>query len=470
MISALGTPAHPLRVAIIGSGPSAFYAAGHLFKKLQDGVEVDMLERLPTPFGLVRDGVAPDHPKIKSVTRAYLRTASHANFRFYGNITFGTDIHHADILNHYHAVIYAVGAQTDRDLNIPGIDLPGSHAATAFVAWYNGHPDYRDLEFDLSQESAAVIGVGNVAMDVARILARTHDELFLTDMAGHALDALANSNIRTIYIIGRRGPIQAKFTNPELKELGELTGADVIVDPDELELDPASRHYLLTSGDRTAERNYQTLQLYQEHELEGHPKRVILKFLASPAELIGTDHVEAMKLVKNELYEREDGTLHARATAEYETLPVGLVFRSIGYHGVPLPGVPFDEWHGVLANDQGCVTDHDGQTMRGEYAVGWFKRGPSGTIGTNKPDAQESVNMLLQDLDTGHLHDPVQPTREDMEAMLHSRGIRFVTFEEWRALNQLEIARGAAIGRPRVKFTRVEDMLAALDQHQSEPV
>ncbi len=468
MTSQLGTSANPLRVAIIGSGPSAFYAAGHLLKQKPDGVEVDMYERLPTPFGLVRGGVAPDHLKIKSVTRAYDRIAEHANFRFYGNVTFGRDISHDDITKHYHAVIYAVGAQTDRRLEIPGIDLPGSHAATEFVGWYNAHPDYVDLTFDLTQERVAVIGNGNVAMDVARILARTPDELRQTDIADYALEALANSNVKEIIVLGRRGPVQAKFTNPELKELEELEGADVIVSADDLELDPLSNEYLVKKNDRTAERNYQTLKLFAEQEPEGKPKRVIMRFLMSPVELHGTDRVEAMKVVINEICEKKH-MLRPCPTDEYETFPVGLVFRSIGYQGVPLPGVPFDDWNGTIPNQKGRVIDHDRLPLLGEYVVGWIKRGPTGIIGTNKPDAQETVDLLLEDLASDNLPEVQEPRREAMEALLQERGIRYVSYDEWRILDHLEIERGKAVGRPRLKFTRVDDMIAALNEYKREP-
>lgn len=467
MTTQLGTPTNPLRVAIIGSGPSAFYAAGHLFKQNADGIEVDMYERLPTPFGLVRGGVAPDHPKIKSVTRTYDRIAGNANFRFYGNVTLGKDISHEDITDHYHAVIYAVGAQTDRRLEIPGIDLPGSHAATEFVAWYNGHPDYADLKFDLSQERVAVIGNGNVAMDVVRILARTPDELHSTDITDYALDALAESNVKEIIMLGRRGPVQAKFTNPELNELEELEDVDVIVSPDDLDLDPLSHEYLVKKNDRTAERNYQTLKLFAEQELEGKSKRIVMRFLVSPIEILGSDRVEAMKVVINEICEKKH-MLRPCPTDEYETFPVGLVFRSIGYQGVPLEGVPFDDWTGTIPNDKGRVIDQDRLPLLGEYVVGWIKRGPSGIIGTNKPDAMETVDRLLEDLEEDNLPEPADTSRETMESLLRQRGIRFVSYDEWRVLDQLEIERGKAIGRPRLKFTRVEDMLGALDEAKHE--
>ncbi|MBN1564208.1 MAG: FAD-dependent oxidoreductase [Anaerolineae bacterium] len=459
---------NPLRVAIIGSGPSAFYAAEYLQKHPEIAAEIDMFERLPTPFGLVRGGVAPDHPKIKSVTRVYDRIAAHPSFRFYGNVTMGEDITHDDLIQHYHIIIYAVGAQTDRQMGIRGEDLPGSHAATEFVGWYNGHPDYRDLEFDLSQESAAVIGNGNVAMDVVRILARTQAELRTTDIAQHALEALSQSHIKTIYILGRRGPVQAKFTSPELKELAELEDAYVRLDPEEVELDPLSRRYLLKSDDRTAERNYQLLKQYAQNDVEKKSKGIVIRFLVSPVEITGEDHVEAIKLVKNALYEDDNRGLRPRATGEYETIPVGLVFRSIGYHGVPLPDVPFDDWQGVIPNEQGRIIDKYRQQVVGEYVTGWIKRGPSGIIGTNKPDAHETVQQVLEDTVRGVFLNPPTPSRHAVEDLLNTRGIRYVTYADWQILDRLEIENGKTTGRPRLKFTRVDEMLAALDQYKKE--
>ena len=451
-----------LKVAIIGSGPSGFYAAEHLQKQKDLDVEIDMYDRLPTPYGLVRGGVAPDHQKIKSVTKVYDRIAAKPGFRFFGNVEFGRDITLDDIKQHYHAVIFAVGAQTDRQLNIPGEDLPGSHAATEFVAWYNAHPDYRDLEFDLSAESVAVIGLGNVAMDVVRILARTHDELYETDIAGYALEKLDNSAVKNIYVLGRRGPAQSAFTNPEIKELGEMLDAEVIVAHEEVVLDEHSRAFIDSSADRTAVRNVEILTGYSEREPAGKKRKIIMRFLVSPVEILGTDKVEAIKVVKNELYRAENGSLRPRATNESETIPVGLVFRSVGYRGVPLEGVPFYERWGIIPNDKGRVmTDlEDGQPVTGNYVVGWIKRGPSGIIGTNKPDSVETVEMLLEDARAGKLFAPAEDS--DIETLMQKRAIRYVTYADWQLLDELEQKRGAAVGRPRLKFSRVEEMLEAL--------
>ncbi len=468
-----GTPDNPLRVAIIGSGPSGFYAADHLQRQERQGglaVRIDMFDRLPTPYGLVRGGVAPDHQKIKSVTAVYEKIARQPGFRFFGNVTFGRDLLLEDAQALYHAIILAVGAQTDRALGIPGEHLPGSHAATEFVAWYNGHPDYRDLEFDLTQEAAAVIGVGNVAMDVARILARSYDELYQTDIADHALEALRASRVRTIYVLGRRGPAQAAFTNPEIRELGELAEADVIVAPEEAALDPLSQAYIESGRDKTAVKNVEILAGYARQQPRGKPRQIVLRFLVSPVEIIGRERVEAITLARNELYQTESGELRPRATDQRETIAVGLVFRSVGYKGVPLPGVPFDERAGVIPNDRGRVlAARGGDPVPGLYATGWIKRGPTGIIGTNKPDSVETVDLLLEDMRAGRLWTPETSDAEAVENLLEARGVRYVTFDDWLALDALEQQRGHEINRPRLKFTRVDDMLAAVDQAHDAP-
>ncbi len=461
----IGTADKPLRVAIIGSGPSGFYAAERLQRVRGLDLMIDMFERLPTPYGLVRGGVAPDHQKIKSVTRVYDRIAARDSFRFLGNVTFGSDLQLADLQRHYHAAIFAVGAQTDRELGIPGEDLPGSHAATEFVAWYNAHPDYRERRFDLSTTDVAVIGLGNVAMDVVRILARTRAELHETDIADYALAALANSQVRNIYVLGRRGPAQSAFTNPEIRELGEMEDAEVIVAPEEVELDPLSRTWVESGESRTATRNIEVLSAYSRRPPAGHRRRIIMRFLTSPVEILGDDRVEAIRLVRNELQARGNGYLSARATGIFETLPVGLVFRSVGYRGVPLPGIPFYDAWGIIPNAHGRVlSEQDSEeTVRGLYVVGWIKRGPSGVIGTNKPDAVETVNMLLEDLATTRLWQPDAPAPAAIDALLQERGLRPVSFADWERLDTLEQERGAALGRPRLKYSRVADMLAALD-------
>ncbi|HEX6653079.1 MAG TPA: FAD-dependent oxidoreductase [Thermoleophilaceae bacterium] len=457
---AIGTNEQPLRVAIVGSGPAGFYAAGHLLKSKSHPdlcAQVDIFDRLPTPWGLVRAGVAPDHPNIKAVSRVYEKTAEHPEFRFYGNVELGRDLTRDDLISRYHAVVYAVGAQTDRRMGIPGEDLPGSWAATEFVAWYNGHPDYRDLEFDLSAERAVVVGNGNVATDVARMLALTRDELARTDVADHALDVLAESNVREIVVLGRRGPAQAAFTNPELLELGEMTDADVFVDPGDVELDPLSKAFIESeAAHATKKKNVDILSGYAAREPLGKRRRIVLRFLVSPVEILGTDRVEGVRIVHNELAEGDDGSLRARPTDITEELDCGLVFRSIGYQGTRIDGVPFDDRSCTIPNERGRIIDRPG-----EYAVGWIKRGPTGIIGTNKRDAQETVDAILDDLDAGRLPAPADADRDSMEALLAERQPDAVSYAGWQAVDRVEREAGEPQGRPRVKLCSFEDLLEA---------
>jgi ferredoxin--NADP+ reductase len=463
----------PIRIAVIGSGPAGFYAAGHLLKDSGGRIEVDMLERLPTPWGLVRSGVAPDHPKIKSVTRVYEKTAEHPRFRFFGNVTFGEHVGRDELLEHYHAIVYATGSPLDRPLGIAGEELHGSHAATEFVGWYNGHPDHTHLEIDLlSAERAVVIGNGNVALDVARMLVLGADELAPTDTADHALGVLARSRVSEVVIVGRRGPAQAAFTNPELLELGELSQADVIVDAAELDRALAV-HDADAEADITSRRNVEILRSYAEREPSGKPKRVVLRFLLSPSALLaGEDgRLAGVELVRNELVAGQGASLRAQATEERERIEAGLLFRAIGYRGIPLPGVPFDERSGTIPHEGGRVLDvPGGSPLPGEYVVGWIKRGPSGVIGTNKKDAQETVNAIHADLESGNrLLDPKSPDAEAVEAMLRACQPDLVTYAGWREIDRHERALGEASGRPRVKLTRLDEMLRiAASEHPSE--
>ena len=461
----IGTETQPLRVAIIGAGPAGFYAADHLLKQPGLVVEIDLFDRLPTPYGLVRVGVAPDHQKIKSVTAAFDKVAGHPRSGSSGVSSLGRDVGLEDLRRHYHQILYSTGAQTDRRMGIPGEDLKGSHPATEFVAWYNGHPDYRDYQFDLSQERAAVVGVGNVAIDVARILWRTPDELAKTDIADYALEALRESRINEVYLLGRRGPAQAAFTNPELREVGELSDADVGAVAGEVELDELSRAALQRTPDRATAKKVEILREYAARPPSGKRKRLIFRFLVSPAELVGDEHgrVIAMKLVRNRLEANASGALQAVATGEFEALPVGLVFRSVGYRGVPLSGVPFHQAWGVIPNEGGRVIDPDTkQPVIGEYATGWIKRGPSGVIGTNKPDAAETVNNMMADLAAGRVLEPAEPSPEAAERLLRARRPELFSWADWLKLNALEVDRGRPRGRPRVKFTTVEEMISAL--------
>lgn len=459
----------PLRVAIIGAGPAGFYAADALLKQTDIPVSVDMFDRLLTPFGLVRHGVAPDHLKIKTVTRAFTQTAGTPGFRFFGNVEFGRDLAVDDLRKHYHQVIFTTGAQTDRKMGIPGEDLARSHPATAFVAWYNGHPDYRHLEFDLRQESVAIVGVGNVAIDVARILCLSHEELLRTDMPDYAVEALSNSRVKDVYLVGRRGPAQAAFTNPELKELGELEVADVLIKPAEAELDPLSQEDLEAANERMLATKVEMIAEYSRRTPQGREKRLHLRFLVSPTELVddGAGGVGGMTLVRNTLRRTGSGTLSAVATGETECIPVGLVFRSVGYRGVALPGVPFQERWGVISNIEGRVTDPETDApLAGEYVAGWIKRGPSGVIGTNKPDAVETVAAMLHDAAAGLTWAPVAASPDSVSALLCSRGVRFTDFDDWRAIDAAELEAGAACSRPRVKFGSKAEMWECLGRER----
>jgi ferredoxin/flavodoxin---NADP+ reductase len=437
----------PLRVAVVGSGPAGFYAAECL---LSADAQVDVIERLPTPWGLVRLGVAPDHPELKTASRSFEKTAAKDGFRFFGNVEVGRDVTHDELTRLYDAVVYTVGAQTDRRLGIPGEDLPGSWAATEFVAWYNGHPDYQHLEFDLTHERAVVIGNGNVAIDVARMLARTRDELAPTDVTDRSAAVIVASGIREIVMLGRRGPAQAAFTPPELKELGELGGADVIVDPADLVLDAASEAALEADRAR-ARRNVDILRDFAARKPEGKPKRLLLRFCVSPMQILGEGKVEAIEICLNSLVLGEDGTIRAVPTNKTQLIPCGIVLRSVGYRGVALPGVPFDEQRGVIPNEQGRVIGEPGV-----YAAGWIKRGPSGVIGTNKKDAAETCQRLLEDARAGLL----TPGEGELEQLLRERDLGFVEYAGWEAIDGHERGLGEPHGRPRVKLTSWDELLA----------
>ncbi|NNE71822.1 MAG: FAD-dependent oxidoreductase [Rhodothermales bacterium] len=453
----------PLRVAVIGAGPAGFYAAEHLLKQ-DENASVDVFDRLPTPYGLVRAGVAPDHQKIKNVTRVYAKTAARPGFRFFGNVEYGSQLKLEHLRRHYHAVIFTTGAQLDRALGIPGEELPRSHSATEFVAWYNGHPDYRDLEFDLSQKAAVIVGVGNVAVDVARILCRTHEELAKTDIADYALEALRESRIEDVYVLGRRGPTQAAFTNPEAKELGELEGADLIILPEEADPDPISAAELEANPDRMSVRKLEMIQSFAGRELTGKPKRLHLRFLVSPTAIDAAPDggVGAVHLVHNEIYRADSGALRPRSSDRTAKIDAGLVFRSVGYRGAPLPEVPFRTDWAIIRNEEGRVVDDDGSTVPGVYTAGWIKRGPSGVIGTNKACAVGTVNALLEDDASGGLPDPQSPTPESAASMINEVAPDSFDFSDWERLDELEVAAGEAGGRPRVKFTSVEEMREAL--------
>jgi ferredoxin--NADP+ reductase len=459
-VTAEERPAQPLKVAVVGAGPAGFYAAAQLLsgKAIDGDVRVDLFDRLPTPYGLVRFGVAPDHPKIKSVIRVYDKVAAKDGFRFFGGVEIGRDLEHRDLADRYDAVIYTTGASHDRRLGIPGEDLPGSVAATDFVAWYNGHPDAKDLTFDLSTKRAVVIGNGNVAVDVARMLALTPDELRVTDTADHAIEALAQSEVEEIVVLGRRGLAQAAFTTPELRELGELQDCDIVIDPADVQLDEGSKAWLgRDDADAREQKNVDLATELSARTPEGKSRRIVLRFLASPVKLVGDDKVEGIEIVRNELIADDDGWLSARPTAETETIETGLVLRAVGYRGRPLPGVPFDDGRATINNLDGRVLDLEtAEPIPGLYTAGWIKRGPSGIIGTNKKCANDTVAQLAADHAAGRL--PVPTDDSDVADLVAERAPSFVDYAGWQRIDAHETALGEAQGRPRVKLVDVEEL------------
>lgn len=457
---------NPLRIAVFGAGPAGFYAIDELLKQEGHNIAVDLFDRLPTPYGLVRGGVAPDHQKIKAVIRQYEKIASRPGFRFFGNVTFGTDLTVEDVLGHYHQVLFSTGAESDRRMGIPGEDLPGSYPATIFVGWYNGHPDYRDLQFDLSNvQQVAVIGNGNVAMDVVRVIGRSPDELAKTDIAEYALNVLRKSPVREVYLLGRRGAAQAAFTNPEIRELAELEseGTDLVVRPEELELDEANKSFLADYADEpTHQRNVDTLH-GQIPKGEGHQaKKIRARFFVSPVEVLGKDRVEGLRLERNRLVKDDKGNYKAQGTGVYEEISCQMVFRSIGYKGHKLPGVPFDERDGIIPNQEGRVIDPATKAVVPRlYVAGWIKRGPSGVIGTNKPDSVATVEVMLADAEQAQAVHNLRLDAEAIPALLAQKKVQAVTFEAWKRIDKIEIETGKKIGKPREKLTTIAELLTA---------
>jgi ferredoxin--NADP+ reductase len=459
--SVMSTGSSSLRAAVIGAGPAGFYATDQL---LGAGFEVDLIDLLPTPYGLVRSGVAPDHPKIKSVTRVYDKTAAKPGFRFFGGVELGADIHRAELLERYHAVVYAIGTSNDNRLGIPGEDRPGSYPATRFVAWYNGHPDGEEEQFVLSARRAVVIGNGNVAVDVARMLVLEPEELATTDTADHALDKLGEAQIQEVVLLGRRGPAQAAFTNPELRELGDLRRADIHVDPAELDLDGHSERWLEEEADATSKRNVALLREFAQRSPSGKTHQVTLKFLRSPIEVLGEGEngpVSGVRVMRNRIEPDSSGRLRAVPTGETEEIACGLVLRSIGYRGQPVGDIPFDERRGLIRNVGGRVCDDEECTQRGEYVVGWIKRGPSGVIGTNKKDAADTVAKVVEDAERGTLNEPGDPDPAGASDWLGGCSLNAVSWEGWLAIDEHERRAGEPLGRPRVKIVKLSDLVAA---------
>jgi NADPH-dependent glutamate synthase beta subunit-like oxidoreductase len=446
----------PLRVAVIGAGPAGIYAAEALTRQDDVPVAVDLIDRLPTPFGLVRHGIAPDHPKMRAIRDTLHRTLDDPMVRFVGNVEIGRDISLPDLRSHVDAVIYTYGASRDRHLGIIGEDAPGSLAATELVAWYTGHPDADRARVEAALtgiRSVVVVGVGNVALDVARVLARTAAELEPTDMPQHVLDTLAATRVEEITVLGRRGPAQASFTTQELRELDELANATVLVDAADLELDPAAEER--AAGDRNVARNLAVLRGWADHVPVPGRTRLHLRFFARPARLIGEDRVTAVEVERTAV----DAEGRASGTGELDVLPADLVVRSVGYFGTPLPGLPVDERSGTVPHVAGRVL-RDGTPAPREYVAGWIKRGPSGVVGTNKHDARETVAALLADAAEGVLT-PSGPVG-DLVAELVARGVAPVLIDDWRAIDAAEVALGAERGRARTTLHEREALLAAV--------
>ena len=467
-------PGRPFRIAIVGSGPSGFYAAAALLKQDRHPVAIDFFDRLPTPYGLVRGGVAPDHQNIKGVIRVYEKLARRDGIRFFGNVLVGRDLTMDELTRGYDHVVIACGNESHRRMGIPGEDLDGVHSATEFVGWYNGHPDYHDRAFPLATaRRVAVVGNGNVAMDVTRVLAKSADRLAATDIASYALDALGRSAVEEVHVLGRRGPAEAAFTAKEVKEIGSLEDADMIVDPRDAELDAESARWLAEHGSPGARRNVEYLAEKSRATPRGLGRRVHFRFLVSPIEFLG-DHgeLEAVRLERNELFPDQHGTPRPRGTGETWVEPFQMALTAVGYRGVPIAGCPFDEREGILPNTEGRILGANGSPLPGLYAVGWAKRGPTGLIGDNVADAEETVRHMLEDLDAAAAaraaaagNDPARDgdaARPRIERSLESRGVAWVTFEDWTRLDALEVARGKERGKIREKFPNVESMLDAI--------
>ncbi|MGV9712139.1 FAD-dependent oxidoreductase [Gordonia sp. NPDC003424] len=452
-------PDGELHVAIVGAGPAAFYAAEELVRKPQ--VKVDMFDRLPTPYGLVRAGVAPDHASTKGVEKTFAATAAKRNFAYFLNVEVGKHISHAELVDRYHAVVYAVGAATDKHLGIPGEDLPGSIPATEFVAWYNGHPDYVDLDVDLSTERAVVVGNGNVALDVARILVSDPDDLAKTDIADHALAKLRDSQVKEVVLLGRRGIAQAAYTNSEFLALGDVDGVDVIIDPDELALDPATEAALADDTlDSTIATKIRLAREFAERPATEDHRRIVFRFLVSPVELSGGGRAETLTCVRN-VYAEGTGRVAITPTAERFDISAGLVLRAIGYRGVPVTDLPFDDVKGVVPNTDGRVrTGADGDVMPGLYVTGWIKRGATGGIGMNRMCGQQTAEAVLRDFVDGVLSPP-STSRDDVPEIVANNGAHRIDLAGWKAIDAAERAAGKSAGRRRVKLVSIAEFESA---------
>ncbi|MGK5095183.1 FAD-dependent oxidoreductase [Deltaproteobacteria bacterium TL4] len=456
------------KIAIVGSGPAGFYALDALVKSGRRGIMIDMFEQLPTPYGLVRSGVAPDHQDIKSVTKIYERNASKAKFRFFGNVQVGQDLQKGDLFKHYHVIIYSVGTQTDRRMEIPGESLKGCYAAKDFVGWYNAHPHFRDASFNFSASKVAIIGMGNVAADVARMLVTETKRFAKTDIADYALSDLQRNKAKDVYLIARRGVLQSAITPTVIREFLKIEGVDMVINPEDLELDNASQR-ALDHADKEMIQGFEMLQFLSQRPIQGHPKRIHFLFKRSPTEVLGLDHkVCGLRLVHNQLVEESGGAIKAVPTEHYEELKVQSIYRAIGYLGIPIPHVSFDPKRGIIPNRQGRVIDlKTGAVCPGEYVTGWVKRGPSGVIGSNKADAAETISHILEDYPETSQLEPSEIDNKDIVAWLKENKIPYTTFGDWKFIDDTERAIGATKGKPRDKFSIVEQMLELINTHRN---
>ena len=436
-------------IAVVGSGPGGMYAVQRLLDKLPD-CRVDVIERLPSPFGLIRGGVAPDHQKTKRVSKAYERTLSDERVRYLGNVEVGRDVSVPELLGMYDAVVLAYGAPHDNRLGVAGEDLPNVFGSNAFVGWYNGHPDFKDLNPDLDVDSAVIIGVGNVALDVARVLAKTKKEMSITDLVPYAAEATQASPVKDVYMLGRRGPVEAAFTNVELREMGELENAAPVMNPDHL---PGKivADYMSDRDLRLREKNVETMRSFLDVSPEGKDKRVHFGFFLSPVEILGENRVEGVRCERTTV----DANGKVQGTGEMVDIPAQIVITCIGSRAFPIDNLPFNDDWGIVENEDGKVSDR-------LYAVGWLKRGASGTIGTNKNDSLEVVDKLIAELDGAE-----RDGCKSLDAHLSENGVRVVSFEEWQIIDRLEIE-AAPEGAPRKKFITPDEMIAALVAAQSD--
>jgi len=440
-----------LRLAIVGAGPAGIYAADILLKaEKQFDVSIDLFEQLPAPYGLVRYGVAPDHPRIKGIINALRDVLDSGQIRLFGNVSFGRDITLDDLKKHYNAVIFSTGSIRDAALSVPGIDLPGSYGAADFVSWYDGHPDF-PREWPLDASSVAVIGNGNVALDVARMLAKHADDLLPTEIPENVYAGLKASPVTDVHVFGRRGPAQVKFSPLELRELGELKDVDMIVYEEDFEYDEASKAAI--ASNKQVFVIDKVLTQWRARETGAASRRLHLHFHAKPLEITGTDHVESIKYERTE----PDGEGGTRGTGEIREIPIQAVYRAVGYFGSPLDGIPFDEKRGVIPNREGQVIDDNHEQVHGVYATGWIKRGPVGLIGHTKSDAMETIKHVLND--QANWWAPAHPEEASVVDLLRDRGVEFTNLDGWHNLDQHELGLGEAVGRTRIKVVERDEMV-----------